>query len=186
MRSLIVLIPALMPTLLIAACDRQAAPPPQPKPASTSEAKPTKAFFDESQRGTSAPATPFKTSDGRTVTFADFRGKPVLVNLWATWCGPCVKEMPALDALAARTEGRMTLLTINQMDEPAKLTAWWKDRKLQNLQPYAEPEGQLSSDFGSGMLPTTVLYDATGKEVWRVVGEMDWSGADATARFERL
>ena len=175
-----------MPTLLIAACDRQAAPPPQPKPASTSEAKPTKAFFDESQRGTFAPATPFKTPDGRTVTFADFRGKPVLVNLWATWCGPCVKEMPALDALAARTEGRMTLLTINQMDEPAKLTAWWKDRKLQNLQPYAEPEGQLSSDFGSGMLPTTVLYDATGKEVWRVVGEMDWSGADATARFERL
>lgn len=181
MRALI----ALIPVLLITACDRQAAPPPQPKADATAE-KPTKASFDESQRGTPAPTTAFKAPDGKTVTFADFKGKPVLVNLWATWCGPCVKEMPALDALAARTAGRMTLLTINQMDEPAKLTAWWNDRKLKNLQPYAEPDGNLSFDFGSGMLPTTVLYDAAGKEVWRVVGEMDWTGPEAVARFDKL
>jgi hypothetical protein len=80
----------------------------------------------------------------------------------------------------------MTVLTVNQMDEPKALTDWWNARKLVNLAPYAEPEGKLAFAFGSGMLPTTVLYDAQGKEVWRVVGEMDWMGAEAKTRLAGL
>jgi thiol-disulfide isomerase/thioredoxin len=178
LRALIV----LLPVLLVTACDKQSAPPPQPK-ADESAAKATRTFFDESQRGTSAPDTPFTAPDGKSVTLASFKGQPVLINLWATWCGPCVKEMPTLDALAARAKGKLTVLTVNQMDDPKALTDWWNARKLTNLAPYAEADGKLAFAFGSGVLPTTVLYDAEGKEVWRVVGEMDWTGAEAKARL---
>jgi thiol-disulfide isomerase/thioredoxin len=174
---------ALLPVLLVTACDKQSAPPPQPRAQETAP-RPTRVGFDESQRGTAAPATPFTAPDGKSVTLASFRGQPVLVNLWATWCGPCVKEMPGLDRLAGRMKGKLAVLAINQMDAPEKAAAWWTDRGLKNLRPYAEPDGKLSSDFGSGMLPTTILFDAQGREVWRVVGEMDWDSAAAAARVK--
>jgi thiol-disulfide isomerase/thioredoxin len=146
--------------------------------------KPTKVTFDASQRGTPAPATPFIGPDGKAVTLASFRGRPVLINLWATWCGPCIKELPGLDRLAGTAKGKILFVAVNQMDEPDKAASWWKERGLKNIQPYSEPDGKLSSDFGSGMLPTTVLFDAEGKEVWRVVGEMDWDSAAAAAQVK--
>lgn len=184
MRAVIALLPLM---LGLAACDRQASAPPQAGATGpAAPAGPARVIFDESRRGTPAPATSFTGSDGKAVTLAAFRGRPVLVNLWATWCGPCIKELPGLDARAADAGGRIAFIAVNQMDEPAKAAAWWRERGLKSIRPYAEPGGRLSSDFGSGMLPTTVLFDAQGREIWRVVGEMDWNGAEAKARLSNL
>lgn len=105
----------------------------------------------------------------------------MLVNLWATWCAPCVKEMPALDRLAAHMTGKLRVVVVNQ--DTAKqaidpVPSWWNAHKLVNLQLYRDPENNLGFAIGGGMLPTTVLYDAAGKEIWRLNGDMDWDGAE--------
>ncbi len=168
---------ALIPVLLLAACDKQPATPPQPKAVETPGTDAGK--LDATHRGEAVAASAFTAPDGKAITLAAFRGKPLLANLWATWCGPCVKEMPSLDRLAQRSAGRLTVVTVNQTDDAAAIAKWWASRDLKALRPYRDEEGKLGFDFGSGVLPTTVLYDADGKEVWRIVGGMDWDGARA-------
>ena len=168
---------ALIPFLLLAACDKQPAPAPQPSASATSE--PEAGKLDTTHRGKAMAASTFTAPDGKPVTLAAYRGKPVLVNLWATWCGPCVKEMPSLDRLAQRGAGKLLVLTVNQTDKADAIATWWAPRQFMTLQPYRDEEGKLGFDFESGVLPTTVLYDANGKEVWRIVGGMDWDGVRA-------
>jgi thiol-disulfide isomerase/thioredoxin len=168
---------ALVPALLLAACDKQPAPAPQPSTSATPE--PDAGKLDTTHRGKAMAPSTFTTPDGKPVTLAAFKGKPVLVNLWATWCGPCVKEMPSLDRLAQRGAGKLVVLTVNQTDKADAIAKWWAPRGFTTLAPYRDEEGKLGFDFESGVLPTTVLYDADGKEVWRIVGGMDWDGARA-------
>lgn len=138
--------------------------------------------IDRSQAGNPAPGFAFEGPDGQEVTLADFGGKPLLVNLWATWCGPCVIEMPELDALAVERNGKLQVVVISQDSEGRKkVDPFFKDHKFTALQPYLDPENQFGFHYGTGMLPTTVLYDAEGKEVARVLGAMDWRGKKASA-----
>ncbi|MGN6373943.1 MAG: redoxin family protein [Sphingomonas sp.] len=137
--------------------------------------------IDRSHKGVAAPTVSFTSPTGKTVTLADFRGRPVLLNLWATWCAPCVKEMPTLDALAAQEGGTLTVLTVSQdVDGAAKAAPFFKAHGLQHLKPYTDPKLALSSVL-SANLPITILYDATGHEVWREMGGYDWSSAQAKA-----
>jgi thiol-disulfide isomerase/thioredoxin len=168
---------ALVPMLFLVACDRQPTPAPQPKAVETPDAEAGK--LDISQRGKVTVPSTFTAPDGKPITLAAFKGKPLLVNLWATWCGPCVKEMPSLDRLAKRGAGKLQVLVVNQTDDAAAIAKWWAPRQFAMLQPYRDEEGKLGFDFETGVLPTTVLYDADGKEVWRIVGGMDWDGARA-------
>lgn len=178
MRPLIALLPILA---LIAGCDRQSGDAPQPAP--TQSAGPVKTetagTLDISKRGTDMPTEAFRTPDGKSTTLADFKGKPVLVNLWATWCGPCVAEMPTLDDLAQRTAGKLQVLVVSQDMDKVDILPFFAKGGYKALKPYRDPEAGLGFAFNSGMLPTTVLYDAQGKEVWRVVGAMDWDGPRA-------
>jgi thiol-disulfide isomerase/thioredoxin len=135
--------------------------------------------IDRSQQGQAAPTTAFTAPDGKRVTLADFRGKPLLVNLWATWCAPCVREMPTLDALAVRESGKLQVLVVSQdLEGAAKVTPFFEKAKFRALQPYLDPDVGLSTGYGVN-LPTTILYDAQGKEVWRVSGDMEWDGETA-------
>ncbi len=187
MRPVIALLLGL--SLFVGACDKRAAAPEQPAAegdgtvpdvaAPDNAATPDAAAkVDRSHKGEAMPAYRFEDGAGKPVTLADFRGKPVLVNLWATWCAPCVREMPTLDALAAREGAALHLLTVSQDMEPAKVQPFLTERKLANLKAYRDPQLQFSTGMGVS-LPTTILYDAGGKEVWRVTGGMDWAGADA-------
>jgi thiol-disulfide isomerase/thioredoxin len=170
----------LIPVLLLAACDKQPTPAPQPKAAETTATPDAEAGkLDISQRGKATAPSTFTAPDGKPVTLAAFKGKPVLVNLWATWCGPCVKEMPSLDRLAKRGAGKLVVLTVNQTDDAAAIAKWWAPRQLNNLAAYRDEDGKLGFAFETGVLPTTVLYDAEGKEMWRIVGGMDWDGPRA-------
>ncbi|WP_245942098.1 TlpA family protein disulfide reductase [Sphingomonas gilva] len=138
-------------------------------------------LLDRSHKGEAAPALAFKTPEGTDTTLAAFKGKPVLVNLWATWCAPCKAEMPTLDALALREAGKLTVLTISQDLQGAEAVApYWRAQGFKALKPYLDPEIGFSMTYAA-TLPMTILYDAQGRELWRMTGGMDWSGPKAAA-----
>ena len=179
------LMTCLLGAVLVAGCDRQSEPAPQANasaPAPTAAApqgpEPT-GTLDISKRGTAAPAETFVDPAGKPVTLAGFKGKPVLVNLWATWCAPCVREMPTLDKVAARAGDKLKVLTISQDRDGVDLAPTFVRGGFKHLERYRDTEQKLGFAYETGVLPTTVLYDAEGKEVWRVVGAMDWDGPRA-------
>jgi thiol-disulfide isomerase/thioredoxin len=179
---------ALLPLALLAACDRQTSPAPQPNASANvaDTAKPAgpeaTGTLDISQRGKAPPKESFTGPDGKPTSLATFIGKPFIVNLWATWCGPCVKELPSLDRLAVRAGDRLQVLIVNQDDTKQAVDpvpAWWAAHPLPHLALYRDGPNALGFAYASGQLPTTILYDAKGKEVWRVIGGMDWDGPRA-------
>lgn len=136
---------------------------------------------DRSQKGKAAPATAFHDADGKDVTLAAFKGRPVLVNLWATWCAPCVKELPTLDraASAAGPDG-LQVIAISQDSGPRpSVVAFLKANGIATLKPYHDPAMAISGALGAQVLPTSILYDSKGRELWRYVGDLDWTGAEA-------
>jgi len=130
-------------------------------------------------KGTPAPAVAFTDPDGKPAKLADFKGKPLLVNLWASWCAPCVKELPTLDRVA-RT-GKVQVLAVSQDDGPhASVVAFLQAHKIATLESYQDAKMDLSGALGPDtVLPTSILYDSSGKEVWRYVGDLDWTTPEA-------
>ena len=135
---------------------------------------------DRSRAGSPAPDVEFQDPDGEPASLADFRGKPLLLNLWATWCAPCIKELPTLDALAVRDGERLQVVTLAE-DERDKVQTFLAARKFRSLEAWADPELKSMTALGVGTLPTTILYDAQGREIWRFTGDQDWTGKDAAA-----
>ena len=164
-------------SLALLSCQQQAAEEPPEQAAGV----PTKGV-DRSQAGKPAPDVVFSDPDGGEISMADFRGVPVLVNLWATWCAPCVKELPTLDALAERhaVDGQLGVVAVSQDIGPqASVSAFLEKLKVDDLGAYHDPKMGLSGALGVQVMPTTILYDASGKEVWRYVGDLDWNGPEA-------
>lgn len=178
MRPLIVLLLALS----IAGCDKPK--PTQPQADAGAPAEPI-GKVDVSTRGQAAPAMPFVGPDGGPATLATFRGKPLMVNLWATWCAPCVSEMPTLDALAGREKDRFRLIVVSQdLAGKREVDPFFAKNKFANLQPYLDTKNVMMTALKTDVLPTTIFYDAAGKEQWRVSGAMDWNGERAKTLIE--
>jgi thiol-disulfide isomerase/thioredoxin len=168
----------------IAACHKQAPPPPQAEAAAPAQAAPGAPATQviTTNAGKRAPDGGFDGADGKSAKIADFKGKPVLVNFWATWCAPCVKEMPTLDALATAEAAKLTVLTISQdMQGRGPVDAFFKAHGFKTIQPWLDKSNALMLATREAALPVSILYDKDGKEVWRVEGDMDWSGARAKA-----
>ena len=126
---------------------------------------------------------------------SQWRGRMVLLNLWATWCVPCRKEMPALDALEQKLGGpRFEVVAINiDTRDPSKPRAWLRDAGVDKLAYYADPSAKVFQDLkiigrAAGM-PTTLLVDAAGCEIGTIAGPAEWASADAvklvTAALEK-
>lgn len=172
--------------LFLAGCDRESTSPTQPQesPLAQKEGAPAEQLTGSVDRSFAGQAIPdFSVTDpeGNTLALSSTKGTPVLLNLWATWCAPCVVEMPMLDGLAGELNGSVKVLTVSEdLNGGDKVKAFFAERKFANLPQWMDPENDLAIAFGGGAaLPLTVLYDAQGKEVWRIMGGYDWSSATA-------
>ena len=136
------------------------------------------------------PGLSFADAEGKPRTLADFQGKTVLLNLWATWCVPCRKEMPALDALQTRLGGEtFEVVAVNidtrNLDKPK---AWLQEVGIKQLGYYADPSAKVFQDLKAigkafGM-PTTLLIDPQGCELGVLAGPAEWASDDAIKLIE--
>ena len=175
------LILLLLALAAIGGCDRQKAEVQQGNESASIPGVPTKGV-DRSHKGRPGPATLFKDPDGGDISLADFKGTPVLVNLWATWCAPCVKELPTIDRLAQSHEidGELGVIAVSQDMGPHNSVKAFLDKLgVKDLGAYQDSAMALSAGLQAEVLPTTILFDRDGKEVWRYVGDLDWSGEEA-------
>ncbi|HYS49914.1 MAG TPA: TlpA disulfide reductase family protein [Xanthobacteraceae bacterium] len=138
------------------------------------------------------PELAFRDAAGAPKTLADWRGRAVLFNLWATWCVPCRKEMPALDALQAKLGGpRFDVVAVNiDTRDAEKPKAWLKEVGVNRLAYYADPSAKVFQDlklvgraFG---MPTTLLIDPAGCEIGSLAGPAEWASPDAVKVIEAI
>jgi thiol-disulfide isomerase/thioredoxin len=117
-----------------------------------------------------------------------FRGKVVLLNFWATWCKPCVDEMPALSRLQENVEGRDVKIIPLSIDYKGieAVQEFYKTNEIKNLPTYLDRNGTGFKAFELRALPTTIIINKKGQEVARVLGEIDWSGKDVKDYLIRL
>jgi thiol-disulfide isomerase/thioredoxin len=129
------------------------------------------------------PDLEFLDVNDRPLTLADLGGQARLVNLWATWCAPCVKEMPSLDRLqAAMPRDRFTVVPIS-LDGPTKpkVVPFYKERELSNLPIYYDKGRKAMATLEVTLLPTSILVDPAGRELGRLEGDADWDTPEGIA-----
>lgn len=134
------------------------------------------------------PDTAFSDPAGGTHSLADWRGKVVLVNFWATWCAPCRKEMPALDALQGDLGGpdfEVVTIATGRNALPA-IERFFAEAGVTRLPVLLDPKSTVARGMGVLGLPVTVLIDREGQEVARLTGEADWNAAEARAVIAAL
>jgi thiol-disulfide isomerase/thioredoxin len=127
------------------------------------------------------PDFTFATGDGATKSLADFSGKVVLLNIWATWCVPCRKEMPTLNMLETALGGKDFQVVPLNIDRggPDKARKFLEETGATDLTLYTDPSGKLFSVLKAVGMPTTLLINRDGKEIGRLVGPADWASAEA-------
>lgn len=172
---------AILPALLLAACGE-----PEAVDSLAAFAKGEMADFEAVENGGQPPELTVVDDAGASVALADAMGeRATLVNLWATWCAPCIIEMPALNALQADYGGRgLKVLTVNLDDEAQKGRDFLSQRGLTALDFYHDPDLVAPSRFGTSSLPLTVVYDASGREIGRTWGAPEWTSRDGRALIE--
>jgi thiol-disulfide isomerase/thioredoxin len=140
--------------------------------------------FDEPRE---VPEIRFQDEEGHDLTLADFRGRMVLLDIWATWCVPCRKEMPALDRLQAKVGGNEFLVIPLSIDRDgvAAVKRFYRELGLEKLGIYVDPSGKGSRALAIPGVPTTLLIDRQGREVARKMGAAEWDAPEMVALIER-
>lgn len=135
-----------------------------------------KAHFHPADASTATPALVFEDHPGHQLALQDFKGKTVLLNLWATWCGPCVKEMPGLDALQAQYGAKAFEVVALSEDSRGQdaVDAFFKKHQLVHLKTYIDQSGRAPSALHAAGLPTTYLIGKDGKIIGDWQGSVDW------------
>jgi peroxiredoxin len=139
------------------------------------------------KEGEDAPNFTLKNLDGKEISLSEFRGKHVLVNFWATWCGPCKIEMPSLEALYKRFKDKnFALLAIsNDMFGANIVRPFVKAHKI-NFPVLLDQRLKVSNAFGVVSLPTTFMIDPQGKIIGVLFGAEDWATPSNILYFENL
>jgi thiol-disulfide isomerase/thioredoxin len=134
------------------------------------------------------PELRFEDGIGGPLTLADFQGKVVLLNIWATWCGPCREEMPTLDRLQTELGGpdfEVVALSIDHAGIDA-VDRFYAETGVTSLARYIDSSSKAVRDLGVYGLPTTLLIDRQGAELARLVGPADWDSPSMTRFFRQL
>jgi thiol-disulfide isomerase/thioredoxin len=129
------------------------------------------------------PEIAFEDADDKALKIADYKGKVMLLNFWATWCAPCVKEMPSLDRLqAAMGKDKFVVIPLS-LDGPSKpkVVPFYKDKDLANLGIYFDKGRKVQQALDVAVLPTSILIDGEGRELGRMLGEADWDKPESIA-----
>jgi len=134
------------------------------------------------------PDITFTNAEGRAHTLADFAGRGLVINLWATWCPPCVAEMPALDKLAATLERDNVQVLPLSSDRGGRevVQAFYERTAVRTLQVWLDPRGAASRALGARGLPTTIIVDRAGRERARLEGDAAWDAPEFIAAIRRL
>tara|TARA_B110000495_G_C22694495_1_gene409166 strand:+ start:58 stop:573 length:516 start_codon:yes stop_codon:yes gene_type:complete len=119
----------------------------------------------------------FKDVRQKDVNIADYKGKLIILNFWATWCVPCKKEMPSLDNLQSNNDlSNLKIFPINIGQEKiSKAESFFKELNIKNLDIYFDPPITLAKKFSLRGVPTTILFDKKGKEFARIIGSIDFN-----------
>jgi thiol-disulfide isomerase/thioredoxin len=176
-----VAVPALALALL-SGCDRESGREAQPSAQADAGGGAPAGKVDRSHKGEPLPDLAFRDAGGRTLKLRSLTGKPLLINLWATWCAPCVAELPTLNALAAREAGKLRVLTVSEdLNGAGPVAEFLKGKGLDRLEGWLDPENEATVRYGVATLPVTIHYDAQGRELWRIAGGHDWGSAETAA-----
>lgn len=149
------------------------------------------AALDVSQRGDPTSSASFDGPDGNPVTLKDFEGRITLVNFWATWCGPCEREMPSLAALQklkGDEDFQVIAISVDAEDDRDYARERLEELTGGVLDFYFAPPDRWDIVYDSGArgFPTTVIYDAAGAEIARLSGEADWESYEAAALIDAI
>jgi len=133
------------------------------------------------------PEIHFADEEGHELTLGDFGGRVVLLNVWATWCVPCRKEMPTLDRLQARLGGKDFLVIALSIDREgvAPVKRFYQELKFEKLAIYVDPSGKGSRTLVIPGVPTTLLIDRQGREIARKMGPAEWDGQEMVSLVEQ-
>lgn len=149
---------------------------------------PAAAFNFAPTEPTPLPEITFFNGDGEERSLADFQGQVVVLNLWATWCAPCRREMPSLDRLQAQYGGEDLLVLPLSVDrgEQDKIQAFYDELGLTSLGIYHDPKAKANRTLRAPGLPTTVVIDRAGREVGRVLGHAEWDSDEAVELLQGI
>jgi len=130
----------------------------------------------------------FAAADGSVHRLSDFKGRGMVVNLWATWCAPCVAEMPSLEALSkALAPHDIAVLPLSSdFGGAGAVQTWYEQHGITALPVLLDPKGALARAFKARGIPTTIIIEAAGKEVARLEGAADWGAPAAQALIGKL
>jgi thiol-disulfide isomerase/thioredoxin len=130
-----------------------------------------------------APVAEFQDADGNSVTLLDFGDKVVLLNIWATWCVPCVEEMPALDRLQAELgdEGLAVVAVSVDLQGAKAVRPFYEKLGIKNLSIYLDPKSEFSNLLGADAVPSTLLFSRKGLFVGKLIGNAAWDSPEAIA-----
>lgn len=132
------------------------------------------------------PALSFQDQGGKTVSLADFRGRVVLLNVWATWCPPCRKEMPSLDRLNAKHGGTgFEVVALSIDHDPGLVLPFYRETGIKTLRGYFDSNARASAALGTFAVPATLLIDKNGREIGRALGPAEWDSAAVEALIKQ-
>ncbi len=134
------------------------------------------------------PDIEFRDGEDKLLKFSDYRGKIVLFNAWATWCGPCINEMPSLDAVQKRLGGSNFQVLPISMDRTGQLTVdmFYRENNLKNLPILIEHQASIARYIKPRGLPFTLLMDREGNELGRALGEVFWDQPEGIELLKRF
>jgi len=129
------------------------------------------------------PATSWKNAEGKKISLADFSGKVVMINFWASWCAPCIRELPSIDRLQAHLGGDKFTVVAISIDRGGKPVARRMLKRInsKNLALYLDRDSSTARSLGVRNMPTTIVYDQKGREVGKLEGGAEWDSAEAVA-----